>query len=200
MDASKDVASGVVATILGQAAHDGELSLKAGLLAQVAELLKCDAASASDGFLEELLDLKADLLSQAEKQKVIAKQKAKLEELEGVRELLRKQTVQSSVSLTKSEVLRLKKKTDELVHAYNQAHAASKAAQKRLDDIGFTADISDASFRKWEARVGALQQEVTDLEEQDALFDGLEPTNAAFKSRITELEIRVSSLFHDKDD
>ena len=194
MDLPKDVMLAVNQAVLGQALNDPDLHHKAGIMAQIADLLKCDPASARTGFLNELMDLNADLLSQTEKKKVIERQKAKLQELEEAKVLVRKQIDHANANLTKAEIQKLRKKVNELNSVYQTVSATSKAVRKRLDDMGFSEDISDARFNRKKVREEALQQEISELEKEVAQFEGVAASDDSFRAKTAELLIRIENF------
>lgn len=194
MDLHKDVMSAVNHAVLGQALNDPELQHKAGILAQIADLLKCDPASARTGFLNELTDLNADLLSQTEKQKVIERQKAKLQELEEAKSLIRKQIAHANAHLSKAETQRLRKKVDELNAKYHTVCTTSKAVRKRLDEMGYTEEISDARFSRKKAQAEALEQEIRELDKEVGQFEGVHASDEAVRAKIADMRIRIENF------
>lgn len=194
MDVSLETMTAVVQAVLGPGFNDPELHQKAGLLAQVADVLKCDPASARNGFLNELLDLNADLLAQTEKQKVIERQKDKLKELDAAKDELKKQLSISKDSLSESEISRLKKKIEDLNRRFHAEHKAIKAAEKQLEDVGYKDELSDARLNKLMTREADLRQEVSQLKEQVAHFEGVEATTASFMAKIADMRIRIENI------
>lgn len=199
--AASEVMSAVNQAILGQHIVDPDIVHMAGMLSQVADVVKCEsAASAGNGFLNELSDLNADLLSQSEKQKVIAKQEEKLKELAKAKILVKKQLSQAESNLSKSEIEKLMTKVQDLNRKFTAEHSAAKTAKKKLDEIGYTPDISQANVKRLERRIEDLESEINALEEELSPFEGVEATNADFRAKIAEMTAKIEdigSLFED---
>lgn len=194
MDVSKETMTAVVQALLGTAFNDPELHQKAGVLSQIADVLNCDPTAATTGFLNQLLDLNADMLSETEKQKVVERQKKKLAELDQAKDDLKKQIAVSSSTLSKSELARLKKKVDDLNKKFRVEYTTAKAAEKQLSDMGYTENISDAQMSKWMTREADLQQEVSQLQTQIGQFEGIEASNAGFRAAIADMRLRIENI------
>lgn len=194
MDVPKDTMTAVFQAVLGPEFNDPELHQKAGLLAQVADVLNCDPRAATTGFLNQLLDLNADILSQSEKQRATERQQMKSQELDQAKSDLKKQISMSASSLSVAELARLKKKVEDLNKKFRAAYATSKAAEKQLSDMGYTENISDVGISKWMTREADLQQEVSQLETQVGQFEGVEASNAGFRAAIADMRLRIENI------
>jgi chromosome segregation ATPase len=194
MDITKEVMSAVNQAVLGEAISDPELNHMASILSQIADILKADPASAETGFLTELMDLNADLLSQSEKTKVINKQTETLKELDEAKAKLRKLISQAKSHYTKEEVNRLKTKLDSLIKKYTALAETDKSLRKKLHEIGYSESISESRFKEKKLQAALLEQEVSDLREEVKQYEGLEASDESFRAKIAEMRIKIENF------
>ena len=189
MDLPRDVIAA-----LNQAASDSDLTAKATLLSQIADVLACDVSSASSGFLNEFAHLNAELLAQGEKERVIDRQRAKLADLDVAKDELRKQIAIAKKTLTAVEVQRMQKKLEEMNSKFHEEHSAAKTLERQAVGLGYSEDISDDRMRKLQARELALKQEVEELQKEVSPFEGIEATNEAFRDKIRQVSYDIENL------
>lgn len=194
MDITKEVMSSVNQAILSDAVSDPELTHMASILSQIADILKCDPASVKTGFLNEMMDLNADLLSQSEKKKVIDGQSERLRELEEAKTQLRKLISHAKTHLTKTELNRLKNKVADLQKKHTSLVTSQKSVRAKLDAIGYSEDISESRFKQKKIQMAILEQEVSELADEADQYEGVDASDEAFRAKISEMRISIENF------